>query len=64
MIKMKSGYIIREIGGCGYWSEYDKRFRGFLYATIYASEEDALLNNSINNDEFEVVRFYKKNNKI
>jgi hypothetical protein len=59
---MRYGFVLRHLVDGGFWAENYHEFKGFLYATIYKSEEEALANNSIlGDDEFEVVKFYKSN---
>lgn len=39
---MKQFYTIQEADGGGFWSDYDGRFRGYLWAEKFKTE-DALL---------------------
>ena len=39
---MKKYYVIVNVIDGGFWSDYDKRFRGFLWATKFKTEEQLL----------------------
>ena len=57
---MKHGFVIRDLISGGFWSEDYKDFKGFLYASIYKTRDDAIYQNSIpSNYKFEIVEFYK-----
>lgn len=39
---MKTFYLIQEVDGFGFWDDWNRRFRGYLYATYFPTEEDLL----------------------
>lgn len=39
---MVTRYVIQDIDNQGYWSDDFKRFKGFIFAAQYESEEKAL----------------------
>lgn len=39
---MTTFYVIKEVEGMGFWSDYDSRFRGYLWATQFKTKEELL----------------------
>jgi len=40
---MTTRYLIQEIDGTGFWSKGYRRFKGFLFADQFESEDQALI---------------------
>lgn len=56
---MKTGYVIHDIDGHGYWSDEHKRFKGFIWAEWFDSKTELLeYAEKVNVGIFKIMKIY------